>query len=302
MSYAIGVDIGGTKIACGIMNRQGEVIEQHTVPSDPRDREAMFLRVKTAIEELLENSQIDKDGILGMGVGVPGKIDHEQGIAIFQNNLPWANFPIAQRLRESFNFNDIVIDNDVYMATYAEWKDKQLTDELFVYLTISTGISSAVIQAGEFIRGAGFAGEIGLIPIYTPTFESPVTRLEPVAAGPALAKQANQAFNATEMDAEQLFKLYYEGNDQAKKIIDQFIESIAQGVYMINTILDPHLVVFGGSVANHNPVIIDLLKERLDNYMIDEQKHLLNQLSVSELGSTQGIMGAGYRLFDSLKG
>ncbi|WP_440897567.1 ROK family protein [Amphibacillus sp. Q70] len=302
MQYAIGVDIGGTKIACGLINEHGDIIQQNTVSSDPTDREAMFQQVISGIEELLGNCSIPKSEITGMGVGIPGKVDREQGIAIFQNNLPWSRFPVVERLKRSFDIDHIVVDNDVYMAAYAEWKAKQLQDELFVYLTISTGVSSAIIQAGEFIRGAGFAGEIGLVPIHTPHAVSPVTRLEKTAAGPALAKQANTLMGTNEMNGEKLFKLYYENNNQAKEVVDQFIDALAQGVYIINSLLDPHAIVFGGSVASYNPVILDLLKQRLDNYMIDEQKHLLEQLSISKLGTNQGIIGAGYRLFDELKG
>lgn len=301
MGYALGVDIGGTKIACGIMNEQGELISTHTVPSDPSDREAMFVQVKRGIEELLEKSSIDQADLLGMGVGIPGKLNHEEGIAVFQNNLPWANFPIVDRLKEAFEVEKIVIDNDVYMATYAEWSNKDLTDETFVYLTVSTGISSAAMKAGEFLRGAGFAGEVGLIPVYTPNEKSPLTRLEQAASGPSLAKQANEIMDRKDVDGEKLFKLYYEGNQEAKEIIDHFIDSLTQGVYMINTILDPHMIVFGGSVTNHNPIIIDLIKDRLNDYMIDEQKHLLERLVSSRLGKDQGVIGACYRLLGALK-
>lgn len=302
MQYAIGVDIGGTKIASGLINEHGDLIQQKTVPSDPTGREAMFQQVINSIEELLGNCSIPKNEVAGMGVGIPGKVDREQGIAIFQNNLPWSHFPVVERLRESFDINHIVIDNDVYMAAYAEWKDKQLQDELFVYLTVSTGISSAIIKAGEFIRGAGFAGEIGLVPVYTPQAASQITRLEQAAAGPALAKQANALMGTSEIDGEKLFKLYYENNNQAKEIVDQFIDALAQGVYMINSLLDPDTIILGGSVASYNPVILDLLKQHLADYMIDEQKHLLEQLFISKLGTNQGIIGAGYRLFDLLEG
>ncbi len=295
MDYSIGVDIGGTKVACGLINENGNVIEQKTVPSQTETKETMFTCVVECIQSLLNSSSIPKEQLKGIGVGVPGKVDREQGIAVFQNNIPWQNFPVVAKLREALGIEHIVIDNDVYMAAYAEWKDNQLSDELMVYVTVSTGISSAIIDGGHFIRGAGFAGEIGLIPVCTSEGRQP---LEKVAAGPALSEKAHALLTEEGGEAKTLFKRYYEGQAEAKKVIHDFIDHLAQGIYMINSIIDPHRIVFGGSVAIYNPVILDLLKERLQIDMLDEQKHLLDQLYVSQLGSIQGVVGAGLRVFD----
>lgn len=296
VNYSIGVDIGGTKVACGLINEYGNVIEQKMVPSETTSAETMFQCVVSCIESLLSSSSIPKEQLTGIGVGVPGKVDRENGVAIFQNNIPWANFPVVDRLKEALAIDHIVIDNDVYMAAYAEWKSNKLSDELMVYVTVSTGISSAIIHGGEFIRGAGFAGEIGLIPVCTTEGRQP---LEKIAAGPALSKQASTSFSDEVIETKTLFKRYYEGHSEAIIIVNQFIDHLAQGIYMINSLLDPHRIIFGGSVAIYNPVILDLLKERLQIDMLEEQKHVLNQLYVSELGSNQGIVGAGLTVFDT---
>ena len=300
MRYAIGLDIGGTKIAAGLVTEDGTVLHQETVASDPTDRETMFLQVIKCIDQLLETSSVPNQHIAGIGVGVPGKVDRKRGVAVFQNNLPWSQFPLVERLKEAFGFDRIVIDNDVHVAAFAEWKDKQLEDETFVYFTISTGISSAIIDGGTFMRGAGFAGEIGLVPVYTPGMTPEMTRLEQAVSGPALAKQANLLMNTSDMTGEKVFQLYDENDQQAKKVIDHFIDALAQGIYMINSLIDPDAIVFGGSVANYNPIIIDLLKKRLADYMIEQQTHLLNHLSISQLGKDQGVIGAAYQLFDDL--
>ncbi|WP_217588223.1 ROK family protein [Lentibacillus saliphilus] len=298
MKYAIGIDIGGTKIACGIVNDQGDVIQQETVKSDPSDREKMFSQVVRCVNQLMNHSSISMDQIWGIGAGVPGKIDREKGIAVFQNNLPWSNFPFVERIKDVFNIERVVIDNDVYMAAFAEWKQAQLQKGLFVYMTVSTGISSAIIQDGEFIRGAGFAGEIGLVPVSTSTA---VTRLEQAASGPVLAQQANERFATDTMTGEALFAAYYDGDLEAKAIVDEAAESLTQGIYMINSLLDPHQIVFGGSVIAHNPTLLDVIKDKLDGYLIDEQKHILQGMTVSQLGNQQGIIGAGRSVFDAFK-
>jgi len=186
------------------------------------------------------------------------------------------------------------------MAALAEWKEAGLTDELLVYMTISTGISTSIIQAGEFIRGAGFAGEIGLVPVYAPYEANIWERLEKTASGPAMEQHANQRFETNSMTGETLFHAYYDDDPIAVKLIDDMASSLAQGVYMINSLLDPDKIVFGGSVVTHNPPLIDLLKAKLNYYLIEEQKHILKAMEISELGNEQGMIGAGLSVFDTL--
>lgn len=300
MKCAIGLDIGGTKIASGIVNQNGDVIQREVVNSDPSDRERMFSQVEVCIEQLLDHSSIPMHDIYGIGAGVPGKSDRKHGIAIFQNNLPWSNFPLADRLRKAFGIDRVVIDNDVYMAAFAEWKEAHLEqDKLFVYTTVSTGISSAIIQDGEFIRGSGFAGEAGLIPVHAPYTDKPLVRLEHAASGPALAKYANKLYGRTDMTAKQVFDACYNGDSTAQSLIDDMASALAQGVYAFNSLLDPHKMVFGGSVIFNNPNLLGKVKEKLDEWLIDEQKHILNNMEISHMGNEQGIVGAGRRVLES---
>ena len=190
MKKAIGIDIGGTKIAAGIISDSGELLERAEVKSGSSDREKMFDRVVEAVDQVLEKSSLSIVDIEGIGVGVPGKVDREKGIAVFQSNLPWQQFPITARLQERFGTERITIDNDVYMAAYAEWIAAQVKRaETFVYVTISTGISCSIIHKGSFFRGAGFAGELGLIPVLS---EGVNERLEKIAAGPGIQKLAEK--------------------------------------------------------------------------------------------------------------
>src|SRR5699024_111283 len=122
MSYLLSLDIGGTKIATVVANETGEIVSRVEYASVSSDREAMFAQVVKSIEEALIEAGITVYQVSGMGLGVPGKINRDEGIAVFQNNLPWENFPVVERLKEEFPIDHIVLDNDVYMATFAEWQ------------------------------------------------------------------------------------------------------------------------------------------------------------------------------------
>lgn len=294
MTYALGVDIGGTKIATALMDQNGKVYKRSEVASDPSDKEKMFDQVINSIEMVLEESKVEISEISGIGVGVPGKIDRENGIAVYQNNLPWRNFPIASRLKERYSIDNVVIDNDVYMAAFAEWIVSGLDrEDTFVYVTVSTGISCSIIQQGSFLRGNGFAGEIGLFPVSAKSSAKGIEKLEQVASGPAIRRLSEGRFGGANITTEDLLQMYKDGHSEAEILIDEVVDSLAHGLYSIICLLDPHKIVLGGGVINNNPFLLDLIKESLGGYLIAEQKHSLEHLFVSALKGDSGVAGAG---------
>ncbi|MEF7655560.1 ROK family protein [Bacillus sp. ZJS3] len=296
MKKAVGIDIGGTKIAAGIISDTGELLERVEIKSDPSDREKMFGRVVEAVEQVLKKSSISIANIEGIGVGVPGKVDREKGIAVFQNNLPWRQFPISVRLQEQFRIQRITIDNDVYMAAYAEWRAEHVKrNETFVYVTISTGISCSIIHKGSFFRGAGFAGELGLIPVLT---KGGNERLEKIAAGPGIQRIAERDLQVDTISTKDVFASYINGVPEYQSIINEVTDYLAQGLYNISCLLDPHKMVFGGSVIGKNPFLLELIRAKLKCYQLPEQQHLLEQMSISTLAQNNGIVGAGLRVFE----
>ena len=295
MKKAIGLDIGGTKIAAGIVTEHGELLGRVEVKSDPSGREAMFARVCEAVEQVLNEVSISIDQIEGIGAGVPGKVDRKEGIAIYQNNLPWGNFPIRERLADRFKENRIIIDNDVYMAAFAEWVSQKDLEETFVHITISTGIASSIIHKGDFIRGAGFAGELGLIPVLIGDSNE---RLEKIAAGPGIRKLAEKELKQDIGSTKDVFDRFLSGAEGYDVIIEQIAEYIAQGIYSISSLIDPHRIVFGGSVIVNNPFLLDLIKNKLKAHQLVDQQHLLNHLYISRLRENNGVVGAGLRVFD----
>lgn len=289
MKKAIGIDIGGTKIAAGIISESGELLTRAEVKSDSTGRERMFEQVVKAVELAIDGSQFSD--LEGIGVGVPGKVDHEKGIAVVQNNLPWVQFPILSRLQEQFGVKSIKIDNDVYMAAFAEWKAAQGgTNETFVYVTISTGIACSIIHHGSFFRGAGFAGELGLIPVLSKNGNE---RLETISAGPGIQKIAG-------VPTKEVFSGFLNGSQEYQFIIDEVTGHLAQGLYSISSLIDPHKMVFGGSVIQNNPFLLELIKEKLKIYQLPEQQHLLEQMSISTLAQNNGVIGAGLRVFERM--
>ncbi|WP_257348984.1 ROK family protein [Pseudalkalibacillus decolorationis] len=309
MVYALGVDIGGTKIAAALICENGSVLFRNELPSVTEDKEGMFRQVVRSIDQVLKTSGESVHKLMGIGLGVPGKINQEQGVAVLQNNLPWRNFPIVERVKGYYSIDNVVLDNDVYMAAFGEWsqygKEK---NETFVYLTISTGISCSIIHKGEFLRGAGFAGELGLSVVTDEGLQGNYQNngcLEAVASGVAIKnrmieKLKDAGKSAESMSTKKVIEDYWSNDPYAVEVMNGVIRNLSRGVQSIICLLDPHKVVLGGGVISHNPGLMDPIKEELQTLLIPEQMDALDRLYLSQLKGDVGLIGAGYRVFDEV--
>ena len=170
MKVAVGVDIGGTKVAVALINEKGEIVSRSQRPSQTESAESLYQGVVQLIQEVLEENDLRIQDTYGIGVGLPGKVDVENGVAVFQNNIPWANFPVVERLKQTFGDIPVRIDNDVKVAAYAEYRLLHLkSSDMFGYVTVSTGIAATNIVNNTILRGEGFSGEIGFLKV--PYFE-----------------------------------------------------------------------------------------------------------------------------------
>lgn len=290
--YALGIDIGGTKVAVAVVDRDGQILHRHELPSDTSSAEALFETVLNGIRAVLETSELAMDDFYGVGAGVPGKVDHVNGVAVFQNNIPWGNFPFVDRLKEEFGEDlKVLIDNDVKVAAYAEYAMRNLSaDETFTYVTISTGLAATTIVNNTILRGAGFSGEIGFLPLKD---EEGYIGLENYAAGPAI-----QAAYLGAESTKEVFQNAGAGDEEALAIIKDRAHAMAVGIYSIVCMLDPNMIVLGGSVAYHNPEFVAEIIEQLREFVIDEQSHILKNVVRTVLGGDNGVIGAGMLAFN----
>lgn len=289
MDYTIGLDIGGTKIAAGLITPQGKVLYATKVPSDTSDSESMFQSVKEAIDQTLAHGD---SASLSLGAGVPGYIDREHGIALFQNNLPWANFPFVARLRKAYpQLSRIVMDNDVCQAAYAEWVHSGLgSGETLVYITVSTGIGCTTVTSGNTLLGRGYAGELGQVPIATAAGTYP---LEQLVGGRLLEQRARQELNEPELTNQVLFERYWAKEPKATAIVNQWLDYLVLGVATVITLIDPQQIVFGGSIMKYNPQLLTVMKPKLAKLLTEHEQEALNGLSITSFDNDAGLIGAG---------
>src|SRR5487761_619457 len=194
----LGIDIGGTKVAAGMVTARGEILSKVRVPMSSRGSEAEGLgAVERAIATAFESEPKRRASVAAIGISSPGPLDPRKGIIINPPNLPcWQNFPLAAKVRQLHRVPTFV-DNDANAAALAEaiWGAGRGYESVF-YATLGTGIGTGVILGGRIYHGrTGAAAEGGHVSI---DYHGPKCAcgklgcIEALAAGPAVAKRARE--------------------------------------------------------------------------------------------------------------
>jgi glucokinase len=292
MGYILAADVGGTKLATALLSANGTVLQAAEIRSEKNDGEKLFQSLIDSFKSLCMNTLVQIDEINGIAVGIPGIVDTEKGIAIFQNNLPWRNFLLAERLANEFPKSHIIVDNDVYMAAWGEYTNRGFSQESFVYVTLSTGISCCSIFKGMFLRGAGMAGEIGFN-----LTDIPGTSFESLVSGPSLEAKGKKLLNSTNLTLKEIMEFYYEGNDSILPIINEAVRTLAKAIYHIIVLEDPHCIVLGGGVFNNHPGLIELVRKEVRQYLHHPLlKGKEERIEASAYKESAGLHGAASRI------
>lgn len=288
MAYALGIDIGGTKVAIGIVSSQGSVIAQQTVPTDVSiPPEEMITRMYESAAELLQQANISLAELQGVGVGAPGPLDTTNGIITCPPNLPnWINIPLVKQMERLFHL-PVRLENDANAATLAEkWMGAAQENNQFVYITISTGIGAGLFVHGKLFAGSrGNAGELGHIVIEPSKGTCTCGQkgcFEWVASGTAIGRQATQLLGKP-VTSKEVFELYQAGNQQMTNLVENVFTYIGTGIVSVINLFDPEKIIIGGGVAEVGEPLFTRVREYV-------KKHALNPS-----GRETAIVPAGLR-------
>jgi glucokinase len=249
---AIGVDVGGTKIACGLLrSSSGEVLAGRAIPTRPeRGGEAVLSDVLEMARE--SKAEAERLGLrtLGVGVGVPELVDAE-GNLTSENAIPWLGVPVAARLTE---VAPAVVESDVRAAALAEATfGAGEPFGTFVYVSVGTGISSCLVQEGRPYRGArgnalvlASAPTTSTCPRCGNVFDSV---LEDFASGPALVARYNERGRGSVARAEEVVAAARDGDAPAAEVVESAGEALGSSVGFLINVLDPEAVVVGGGLG-----------------------------------------------------
>ncbi len=310
----MGVDIGGTKLAGGLINEKGRLLKSVIVSTHAEQGfKSSSNRIMRVIKSLIEGAG-GKQNIAAVGVCAPGPVDPERGLLINPPNLPgWRSVPLARMVEDRFGL-PAKVENDANAAGLAEvlFGAAKRYRHVF-YVTISTGIGTGIIINRKIYHGKnGVAGEGGHVTI---DFRSPyrcgcgtLGCIEALAAGPAIARRARVRLEQEHMvpsllrdltrgrleriSPRLIEKAARQGDAVAKSIIDE--TGFYLGVWLAGmmTLLDPEAIVIGGGVARIGKPLFDKIRETIPCYTINRRFAVNTPLLPAKLEKDVGIFGA----------
>lgn len=262
MKKYIGVDLGGTQVRAAIISEDGKILQMVSNSSKAQeDAPTIVANLIQTIHEL----DIDND-VVGIGLGVPGPVDTENGKMVMATNIPaLSNYHLVQVIEDEFHL-PTYMDNDANVAGLAEaiigvGKDKPVV----YYVTHSTGIGGALIVNGQVVSGRnGHAGEIGNIVIdrnRTPMPQLNTGAIENEASGPAITRRAKEAISNDIQDAKEVFDLARNNDPKAIKLVDEIAYDMAMLFSVIAHVCDPTMFIVGGGVTKSKDVYFEQVKQ-----------------------------------------
>ena len=309
----IGVDVGGTKIAAGVVDAQGKMLGRSHLPTDTSSPERTLHSIAAAITEAMAVSVVKPEQVDGVGLGIPGKVDAQRGLGLLSANLGWRDVPVRDWLERQFAF-PCFLENDVGVATLGEsiYGAGQGVKNL-LYLSLGTGIAVGVVITGSLYRGTnGLAGEIGHT-VFVPDGPSCSCGghgcLEALAAGPALARQAQEAIesgrvsllqdrlaNENGLTTERVFEAARQGDALALEILQRAAKHLAYAIYLLSMIFDPQIIVLGGGLALEDGPLVSAIQAEVVRWSerspIFREILLPDTIRLTSLKRDAGILGA----------
>ena len=250
MRKFIGIDLGGTNVRVATVTELGEILEDVKSPSlSDQGPEVVLDNILSLIDQLKY-----KHEVLGVGLGIPGPVDTENGYVTLGTNIKdFAYFPVVKYLNERLNL-PIFMDNDANVAGLAEaMVGAGKGEKIVYYITHSTGIGGALVVRGQVVSGNfGYAGEIANIIVDSnrPKINHlNAGAVENWASGSAMVRQAKERISEDIESAYEIFKLADEGNKDAVDIIDTMVVDFAMMLSAIAHVVEPHVFVIGGGVS-----------------------------------------------------
>ncbi len=310
--YYLGIDLGGTNIAIGIVDENYKIVKKGSTPTlSERDLEEVVKDIAALSKKLLAETNIDISEIAHAGIGSPGSIDPENGVVISSNNIRMYNYPIVDVLKKYLPIENIYIDNDANAAALGEAMGGAAKGaETAVMVTLGTGVGSGIIIGGKIFGGFNHAGgEIGHIVIEYDGEQCTCGRKgcwETYSSATALARMTREKLAETpdtlmwelvggdinKASARTPFAAMKQGDKAGKEVVDKYINYLACGITNIINIFQPNVVCIGGGVANEGHYLLDPVIEIAEKDQYTAGCEFKTKICVAELGNDAGIIGA----------
>lgn len=297
----IGVDVGGSHIGVGLINKNGTIVakEEQDINNNSKDKNYSEILVGTIIElitRILDKQKIDIKEITLIGLAIPGTVSNTH--IVKAENLHIKDLDITSEINKYFNI-PIVLRNDAKCAALAEKEYgglKKYDDALF--LTIGTGVGGAVFLGGKLLRPKKYEGfEIGHMVIKKDGIKCNCGRkgcFEKYASMKVLRDAVEKEFERKNLNGKEVEKILLDKNNSTRveKIIDEYIENLSEGLANLINIFEPETISIGGSFVYFKDILLEKLIKKLgeDDRLFNDQE--VPKIVMAKLKNDAGIIGA----------
>ena len=306
--YYIGIDLGGTFIKGGIVDDLGNIIVRNKLPTESeKGADGVVGNIVSLCRKLLDDANMSPSDVVGIGMGVPGMIESEEGRVVYSNNLAWTDFPIAGRVSDIIGL-PVKIANDANVAALGEtmfgcgrnYKNS-------VMLTLGTGVGSGIVIDGKLVEGNRSAGaEFGHSVIVAGGEPCSCGRkgcLEAYASASALIRDTKRAMkNHPESKMWEVGSIdavcgktvfdFIDKDDVAKEVVASYIEKLGVGITNIANELRPEIIILGGGVCSQGERLTKPLQEQLDREIFATTMGPKVEIKIATLENDAGLLGA----------
>lgn len=303
--YCFGIDIGGTTVKCGLFQTDGELCEKWEIVTRTEDNgKAILPDIAKTILNKMNEKQITKEQISGVGVGVPGPVIREREVAVAVN-LHWGYTMLADELENLLGGIPVKVGNDANVAALGEmWKGGGEGTKNLIMATLGTGVGGGIIVDGKIITGShGAGGEIGhacVEPEETERcncgnkgcLEQMASATGIVRLGRKILAESNEdtVLKTGKLNAKVIFDAYKAGDVVAAKIVDKFAGYLGNALAIFACVVDPEVIVIGGGVSKAGQPLIDAVEKyfRRDAFVTCKDTPIV----LAKLDNDAGIFGA----------
>ncbi len=294
--YRIGIDLGGTNTAAGLVDEKGNIIDRANVKTNlPTNLDRILRDISGLCEALMVRNNLNNQDIALVGVGVPCTANKQTGWMEDADHLGFAGGPLRTRLEEALHL-PIAIGNDADCAAWGEYKAGAYDSDSFLLVTLGTGVGGGIILGGKLITGVNSAaGEIGHMTIYMdgePCGCGNDGCFEAYGSASALIRHAQQVSGESIVEAKEVFERAAAGEQVFVALLDEYTTHLAVGLGNLINIFGPGYVCIGGGVSHAGDALLQPVREKTYQRMFAKAAARKPQIILAKLHNDAGILGA----------
>jgi glucokinase len=290
VTLTVGIDIGGTKVAAGVVDADGRVVDRTEIPTPTSDSAELLAAITDTARGFLSSHDAT-----AVGIGVAGLVDREGEIVRSASHLPLRDYPLREAVAAAVGV-PVVVDNDANAGGWAEalfGAASGCSEALFV--GVGTGIGGALVIGGQLRRGAyGTGGEIGHLIVERDGRACPCGSRgcwEQYASGRAFLRAARESGFDAAHGSEVTAAAGY-GDPTAIGVFDEVGAWLGLGIAGLVAVLDPEVVVIGGGLSATGELLLAPTRRAFEDYLTARGRHPEPRLVVADLGPDAGLIGA----------